>query len=838
MDPWATNAWEETTNTPSFVPSSTLEHLPSTISSSWPSTELEIEHSTWGTHPSTITHQSSLDSIKPSSSVSRTVVSHLPDSPAWPSAPTSDLVAIPNPAAQSPTFPQHPLAVHEGSLAVSFQPLDHPSTDSNASDASDHDYTYPRSNLQDAPDDDWGGFNPLPLTSNLPIPKIDSPILSTSAAEGWDGTTSLGEWEPPPLLPPPTSLTIESVISDHETSPSGWGATQLEDPPELTDGFEDQTETGDVEDAWADSKPRVTYQVPTETLTKVQVETRRWAQEQYPIQEDKFLPPGKAAMTMDLSAAMEEGGELSVDAEIALDLSKPPLPETSEISTQKLFQNSAVSNAFQLAITQTASSAANVLKSATRPRRLFPMGGLTGLGKAQSSSSEIGHSSAVSGPDSMWDGVSALENPHHPHDNKKDAFGQYDAQHAPQQTNARSSGLFGLWSAAKSAPATNTPATLLTKKPENLLNDGFSSATDAHSSSISSPPPSNGPLEPSYADFQASASPSSATMQEASSSRISRLFGRFGMRSKDSPTSDQSTITSASTELDNRDVAFLDAMKTVPMENDPALYAAFDELQLKGQRSNSIKGSQVRSNDIKASGDGLQPDMLDLLGQSSSMQKLASPLTVQKPLQNANVSSASEPDPFEVFNKAPISKPPQPTGGNHRQSLANAPYPASSSSSSSKPISHYKSASNGISNGSRYDTFDDLFSDFNAAPPPPRPSPCLAFSPPAPAPLPTRLPTTHTRTPTVQLTNATNSSVPIPILRPPPSAPAPVVPLIAPPLSRPASTTIPLSSSFAVPKPMISSPLSASPASRPVQVQGQGGGGLSKQDLSFFDSLL
>lgn len=49
-------------------------------------------------------------------------------------------------------------------------------------------------------------------------------------------------------------------------------------------------------------------------MAKVQIETRKWAEKQFPVQEDNFLPPGKVAMTLDLSSAMNQGGELSVEA--------------------------------------------------------------------------------------------------------------------------------------------------------------------------------------------------------------------------------------------------------------------------------------------------------------------------------------------------------------------------------------------------------------------------------------------------------------------------------------------------------------------------------------------
>lgn len=909
MDPWATNAWEEPVVNSSSInqSTSTLDFntsvdLPSTFPSSdsqtsWPSDH--IEHSTSWDTPS-ITKRPSLSSleISHSSPVLHSIRSQPNDSPVWPSTvelPAFNHVTEPHEpsgiesqdrTSDLPTSSSHPDTFPGASLDLSFSASEQISHRETPSEGSNEAHPTSHSEHPDPADDNWGEFNSETFQATFPAPKIDSPVIPT--ADAWHGNTTLAEWEPPPLPPPPT-LSLNPVIPAR--SSPGW---------EPSEEIPDQTEMGDVIDAWADRKQRGAHQVSSETVAKFQVDTRKWATEQYPIQEENFLPPGKAAMTLDLSAAMVQGGELSVDAEIVADLSKPPLPETSEISTQKLFQNSAISNAFQSAINQTASSAASVLKSASRPRRLFPGGSLTNFTK--NSTSESGQPSAPTNDDAIWNNFSALEVPHHPHDQKTDAFGLHDAKQSTQSPS-KPAGFFSRWT-GQVAPITNTPATLLTKKADNVLIDSLSPPPDSNRNSLSSPHQPAVVLSTTNLPDAALPSPSSASMQEASSSRLSRLFGRFGTRPKDSPTSDSGSAISAVTELNDRDVAFLDSVKTVPLEIKPALYDEFDNLQLANQ--DKTRGLQTSSTSMppvypakpkmKTSFSDGQEDLLDFLAGGAPTKKSPS-LRKGSTFSTNSITSSSvkqndqDVDPFDVFNTAPISnsassKSSRPNG--FRQSQGHHSSFHISTSTSVKPGSHTKSFSTTSKvpqTTTRYDDIDDLFSEFES--PKPTHSRRLSSSTMVPKSrtstqswttqsnhtIPTSQPSQSTfqnlsqssqplnrtlkmaqpnaRTPTPILhltSNSTNSNLPVPILRPPPSGSSPI-PLIAPPSSKlgvlsppppPASNhrilSPPLLPPSSLAKPMMSSSFVAKPSGNTNQTSQPGG--LSKQDLSFFDSLL
>ncbi|EGG09267.1 uncharacterized protein MELLADRAFT_115817 [Melampsora larici-populina 98AG31] len=915
MDPWSTNEWEEPTvhhSSSIDKSSSTLDFnssidLPSTFptssdpQTSWPSDHNEYLNS-WESQ--SIPKKPSLSSleISHSSPALHSIGTQPSDSPVWPST-----VELPD--FNHVTGPQDPLAIesqdHTSNLPkISSHPEDFPETSLNLSfsaseqinnhdtrsEGSNEAHPTPRSELQDPEDNSWGEFNSETFQATFPAPKIDSPVIPT--ADAWHGNTTLAEWEPPPLPPPPT-LSLNSIIPHQETTSPGWEPSD-EIPNQVEDEDEDGTEMGEVIDAWADNKQRGAHQVPSETVAKFQVDTRKWATEQYPIQEENFLPAGKAAMTLDLSAAMVQGGEL---AEIVADLSQPPLPETSEISTQKLFQNSAISNAFQSAINQTASSAASVLKSASRPRRLFPSGSLTTFTK--NSTSESGQASDPTNDDAIWNNFSALEVPHHPHDQKTDAFGLHDAKQSTQPQN-KPAGFFSRWT-GQAPLTTNTPATLLTKKPDNVLIDSISPLSDSRHST------------PNLSEA-ALPSPSSASMQEASSSRLSRLFGRFGTRPKDSPTSDSNSAISAVTELNDRDVAFLDSVKTVPFETKPALYDEFDNLQIgKQDKAHDLKNPRTSMSSvppiypakpkIKTSYSDGQEDLLDFLAQGAPTKTSPSksPSKVLKFSPNSITSSSSKQndqdvDPFDVFNTAPISnsassKSSRPNSFGQFQGQHSSFHISSSMSSSSKPGSHTKSFSTTSKvpqSLTRYDDIDDLFSEFESVKPtqsrrqssstvvPKQHTSTQSWSTQSNHTIPTSQPSQSTfqnmnqssqlnripkmaqpnaRTPTpiLHLTpNSTNSNVPVPILRPPPSGSSPI-PLIAPPssklgiLSPPAPPSsnlkilspppLPSSSSSSSSRPMMSSSFVSKPNGK-LNHQTTQSGGLSKQDLSFFDSLL
>ncbi|KAH9810815.1 hypothetical protein DFH28DRAFT_1033536 [Melampsora americana] len=921
MDPWSNNAWEESVINSSSInkPTSTLDFnpsidLPNTFptssdpQSSWPSDQIEHSNS-WDNQ--SITRKPSLSSLdlSQSSPVLHSIGPQSNHSPVWPSTvelPNFNTVAdhqelssieSQNHTADLHTISSHPETFPGPSLDLSFSTTEHINHRDTLSEGAHDAHPASDSEFQDSADNSWGEFNSESFQPTFPPPKIDSPVIPT--ADGWHGNTTLAEWEPPPLPPPPT-LSLNSIIPQQETSTSGWEPSD-EIPDQVEDEDEDQTEMGDVIDAWADKKQRGAHQVSSETVAKFQVDTRKWATEQYPIQEENFLPPGKAAMTLDLSAAMVQGGELSVDAEIVADLSKPPLPETSEISTQNLFQNSAISNAFQSAITQTASSAASVLKSASRPRRLFTGGSLTNFNK--NSTSEGGQASASENDDATWNNFSALEVPHHPHDQRTDAFGLHDAKQSAQSQN-KPAGFFSRWT-GQAPPVTNTPATLLTKKADNALIDNISPLPDSNRNSLSSSHQPSVVMSTTKLSDAALPSPSSASMQEASSSRLSRLFGRFGSRPKDSPTSDSSGALSAVTELNDRDVAFLDSVKTVPLETKPALYDAFDDLQIGNpDKTRDVKNSRTSMSGVptissvkpkmKTSYSDGQEDLLDFLAEGASTKKSPNLPQVSKFSSNSITSSFvkgndQEVDPFDVFNTAPIlnsasGKSSRPNGFGQFQGQHSSFHV--SASSSVKPGSHTQSFSSTSKappqSVTRYDDIDDLFSEFESPKATQsRRQSSLTMVPKSHTSTPSWStqsdqtittsylsqskivrPNARTPTPILHLTsNATNSNLPVPILKPPPSGSSPI-PLIAPPssnfdilsppppppsnlsvLSPPPLSNLSVSSlppppSSSSTKPLMSSSFVSKPSETINHQTIQQPGGLSKQDLSFFDSLL
>lgn len=553
---------------------------------------------------------------------------------------------------------------------------------------------------------------------------------------------------------------------------------------------------------------------------------------------------------------------------IVADLLKPPLPETSETSTQNLFHNSAVANAFQLGISQTASSAASVLKTASRPRRLFS---LAGLSNTLGTTSDLAQTSNNPGTDSTWNGFSALEVPHHLHDQNKDAFGMFDADKAAGQ-QSKPLGFFSQWG-IKSPPLTNTPAILLAKKTNDSLLDNLSPDLNGHHRSLSSPqssyvPPTGpDPSNPALADFPSSSCDPSPEVS-AAPSRMSLLFGRFASRNKEGTSLDTNGMISPSTNLSDRDVAFLDSIKTVPVEIKPALYDDF----LLGEQSHKTSSSlnvgkaafQARDATQYNSDTGNQ-DLFELLTQDKPSKPKISPKLSSRLPNPTSVATHpdQEPDPFDVFNTAPISI--------HPPKVEHRSYSASTNfNPPSKPTSASAKVLNPVS---PHDDLDNLFSDFKSASPSPRmshsfphqpnirppsssarssyqrpalQSSSLVLSPPNPKPTTVRMVTSQSRTPTpiIQLAPPPSLSVAVPILRAPPSSSSSTnVPLIAPPNGTkslvPNPILTPLSSNFnsiIPPPPQSDAPRSfVTPSS---QTAHQPGGALSKQDLSFFDSLL
>lgn len=235
MDPWATNAWSQPTQSdpissqPSWPTANALNH---TESASWPS---KIPSHTDQDHQST-----------PSSPIFPTNTLTI-DSPAWP---TSDHVPDLTPISDHPVY---------SSPSYNQQS---PAQDHSGLNGSSNVSTDPQDSSPDVPatsDHTWGDFNESVLQVNLPVRKVKSPVLQASLDDGWNGNIALDEWQPPPVPSLPTSILSPSQQHESNSSPS-WEPSRLEHPSDLDLANEDDAEVEDVIDARTESQPRENYQ--------------------------------------------------------------------------------------------------------------------------------------------------------------------------------------------------------------------------------------------------------------------------------------------------------------------------------------------------------------------------------------------------------------------------------------------------------------------------------------------------------------------------------------------------------------------------------------------------
>lgn len=425
-------------------------------------------------------------------------------------------------------------------------------------------------------DDRWASFAEISIAPiSSAIPSLDHhlsfPSPSSALQSGWDDEPNLGGWNPDPTLENPFSTQADSISIpephedelDEDQIRKGWSSPHLSDTNDLNDDSSSVL-------GWGNPRPTDSSdQAHSSTsLGQRQSAARQWAQDEFPVQDEQFLPPCKPPL--DLHSALSPGGEL---ADTLADLSQDPLPETSATRTQLLFQNSATAEAFQTAMSKTASVASTVLKSAPRSRRLFPNTGTNSVTSQLSSMDPANLEESIKSPNDkvLWADLSALEIPHHPHDSASDVFSTFDsekaAQKQQQQEQKKRSSFFGLWT-SKSPPPTNTPGSLLTKKidgaPSSLPPIGVNPIEQSGPPSSSSQSPSSTWPAPSPASANSTSEPAPST--------IARLFGRLASRPTTQATpspsqeDDQADATAPSTDLDARDIKFLESTNTVPIK--------------------------------------------------------------------------------------------------------------------------------------------------------------------------------------------------------------------------------------------------------------------------------
>ncbi|WAQ88079.1 hypothetical protein PtA15_9A204 [Puccinia triticina] len=597
MDPWSSNEWVESTEP---ATSSTLpleldlqpksEHLPN--QSTWPVPDLSLPN--W-------------DNPSPPKSSSPTPVSNdLPPADSSDSRSKLDPVALPietltintqisSPASSNQSVFKTPDSAGSDKWAQSNQlPVNEPPNSSHESASSDAvQMTSPAiasasisadlshsSRPGPGPDPDldrWGTFTQTdlpPIASVIPFPNPEPPSFEPTSPiqSGWDGETHLGGWDDGLAIDRPlpslgTSISIPRPEEDHDDDDQldqGWSSPHLSDP--------DHSNRNDTsEDAWDPSGAHGTGAISSSVF------------------DQGDLTPVQAGVS-----ALSPGDQLTGNSG---QLSKDHLPESSDRRTENSSQTAETIGAFQTAMSKTAQAATSMLKSANEPRNLFS--------KASTQSSITGSyavdstkpaNSTISPDHLSWGDFSALGKP----DSKSDALAMPDSQKtAQQQDQKKRASFFGFWS-SKSQPAP-TPASPPTQNtaigPSPLAPIGIpdpltSSLNHARGSVCSASTPSTPWPAPSPA------SPDAA--QDPAPSAISRLFGRLGARSNHSSIStstldEQCEITAPSTELNANDIKFLDQVKTVPLEPKIVPYDDFPSRRNANQTEWTAKNTSSQS---------------------------------------------------------------------------------------------------------------------------------------------------------------------------------------------------------------------------------------------------
>ncbi|KNZ47735.1 hypothetical protein VP01_619g7 [Puccinia sorghi] len=466
-----------------------------------------------------------------------------------------------------------------------------------------------------------------------------------------------------------------------------------------------------------------------------------------------------------------------------------------------------------------------------------------------------------------------------------DASGKADAsktaQKREQQEQKKRSGFFGFW-ASKSSSSSSTPAS----PPESKTADGSTALPPVeipgtHQSSLNNTRGSISSLDTPSSAWPAPSPASPSSTQDPSISTISRLFGRLGSRSNNassistSVADDQCDITAPSTELNANDITFLDNIKTVPIKPKIVPYNDFPAVN----NVNSISLSAKNKNPQPESG------VFDLLSDHSASPKLVSPLASQRPTSSTFSSFSKCQDPFDFLSSLSTHSAHQKRQDQGPLSGRLSPSP-NLSSQSSYALSSSTGATGRKSSGN---DLDDLFSSFQIAEvstqaptkisPRPNPPTLHGFhkavgsksAPTVPGSTQVRMVSTIPKpilprdSHSFSATRAPSSSK-VPILAPPPSSsratsttPIPLIPppenarnhQLPPPQFNPTAssafnaalpTTLSMNNLFSPPPPSeFTTLLPKTPKSTPNpphKPNNQQVGGLSKEDLSFFDSLM
>ncbi|KAA1096256.1 hypothetical protein PGT21_010538 [Puccinia graminis f. sp. tritici] len=872
MDPWSSNDWVESTEPAS---SSTLqleldlkttnEQLQSTPST-WPVPDLSLPN--WdnpsppkSSSPPPTSNLPLADSSQTRSQLdpatspieTLTINTHISS----PASSSQSVFKTPDSAGsdkwvqsnQSPVN-EPPTALHEPVTSDSIQ-----MTSSAIAPSISADLSHP---TQPAPDPDpdldrWGTFTQTdlpPIASVIPFPEPDPPsFASTSPIEsGWNGETHLGGWDDGlaidhSLLSLGTSDSIPRP--DENNDQQGWSSPHFSDP--------DHNDTSG--DDWGQSKLQGVDGMSPTALSKQTMDSQKSAHDQ--------------------SAGSELAGHVG-------ELSKDPLPESSARSAE----------VFQSAMSKTAQAATNAMNSAMNPRSLFP--------NASTQSSVIGsslidsskHAKSMNSTDnSSWGDCSALGASHHPQDSKSGAFGVHDPQKtAQQQEQKKRTSFFGFWS-SKSPPTPSTTDSLPTQKmagnPSVLPPIGVAetpvSSSNQTKGSVSSVEPPSAPwptLSPASPDPQHDPAPSA----------ISRLFGRLGARSNHASIStsaidEQSEITAPSTELNANDIKFLDHVKTVPIE---AKFVPYDDFP---SAKNANQNNWTATNTSSQSESGI----FDFLSENSISKKDL----VSRPVSSNVPGYPNGRDPFEFLDSlSPDSTRQKRSFGDSRPSSARLS--SSPKVGSIQSYSHFSPSSNHPSNSARHaslgasdqkisgDDLDELFSHFQGAEISPQvqssrsspsgnnPAALRGFQKPLGTKSVPPLGSTQVRMastiPKPILPRDSNSfsaissssSSKVPILAPPPSSSRPStsgpIPLIPPPQhnvnkqvqntnaqfgalnsvspSQNVTKNLPFQAPSYMTPAFQTSVISATKPGPPQPNKSNQAGGLSKEDLSFFDSLI
>ncbi|KAI8457710.1 hypothetical protein BY996DRAFT_8421641 [Phakopsora pachyrhizi] len=351
--------------------------------------------------------------------------------------------------------------------------------------------------------DDWGG--------------VDDPGLG-----GWDQNRRFEN----------------SITSTDQQASLGFREPGWPSPPGSV--VDDQDDLGDdSQDPWSTGQRQNHSQASKDEGEEVRVVQRPWTDE-----PDPSSTSIKPSIPRKLNSILGESVEFSEAFENA---PRSSISGNAGFGTETFSENStAMIKTVQSAISSTVAAATNATNSPILSRSIFSLTRSSSI-KDSTGSSDLPSDQALPG-----DCLGSVKIPS-------------DVPEQPQSGKAanKKTGFFGLW---VSKPSTTTEASTTNLTAENFQSShiGDNPIADVFNSSLKL---NTEPKDTIVNLLEAGSAPSLSQSappdqsQDQSASRMSRLLGRFGKWSKNSPT-DVGGINSPTTELTESDIKFLDSVST------------------------------------------------------------------------------------------------------------------------------------------------------------------------------------------------------------------------------------------------------------------------------------